>query len=247
MSTRTQADSGRSQRDELERLQQELRETRRQRDTLPRENSELIAQVDRLEQEVRWLRRMAEVAQAEAGRPASSLPDQLVLPFRASPSRRTAYGRMRYALKMLPSSVAIFLYFGSSVIGSMQRLATYGGLLLLCLVLLYVLQGPEDDDEVQSAWAFDEEGFSQEGTEALKGKILYSEIQSVEVRQGWLQRLFGFGSVRIVWKPGVPTPIGKSVNYPNRAMDIDLLDDPRRLAEWLRERARLSQEASRAG
>ncbi|KFE62546.1 PH domain-containing protein [Hyalangium minutum] len=247
MSTRTQVDSGRSQRDELERLQEELRETRCQRETLPRENAELAEQVDRLEQEVRWLSRMAEVAQAEAERPASSLPDQLVLPFRATPSRRTAYGRLRYALKMLPSSVAIFLYFGSSVIGSLHRLATYGGLLLLCLALLYVLQGPEDDDDVQSAWGFDEEGLSLEGTEALKGKILYSEIQSVEVRQGWLQRLFGFGSVRIIWKPGVPTSIGKAVNYPNRTVDIDMLDDPRRLAEWLRERARLPKEAAHVG
>jgi hypothetical protein len=230
----------------LEQLQQELREARRQRETLPLENTELTAQADRLEQEVRWLRRVAEVARAEAARPAASLPDQLALPFRATPSRRTAYGRLRYALKMLPSSVAIFLYFGSSVIGSLERLATYSGLLLMCLVLLYFLQGPEDDDELQ-AWSFDEEGFSPEGGEAVQGKILYSEIQSVEVRQGWLQRLFGFGSVRILWKPGVPTAIGKSVNFPNRSVDIDLLDDPKRLAEWLQGRARVRKEGKDVG
>lgn len=250
MSTRTQTDSSRSQRDELERLQQELREARRQHELLPRENAELAAQVDRLEQEVRGLRKMAEAAQAEAERPASSLPEQLVPPFRALPSRRTAYGRMRYALKALPSSVAFFVYVGTSVIRSSKSPAMYGGLLLLCLlclVLLYVLQGPEDDDEGQAAWVFDEEGFAPEGTEALKGKVLYSELQSVKVRQGLLQRLFGFGSVRIVWKPGVPTGIGKVLSYPNRMVDIPVLDEPRRLAEWLRERARLPKEATRGG
>jgi hypothetical protein len=244
--TRTRADAGRSQRDELEQLQQELREARRQRGALTRENAGLSAQVERLEQEVRWLRRMVEVARAEAGRPASSLPEQLILPFRATPSRRTAYGRMRFALKLLPSSLAMLLYLWGPMIGSLQRFAAYGGIIFFCLVLLYFLQGPEDDDEAQ-AWAFDEEGLAPQGSRAPQGQIFYREIQSVEVRQGWLQRLFGFGSVRITWSPGVPVAIGKSVSYPNRSVDLDLLDDPKRLAGWLREQVRARKEAKDAG
>jgi membrane protein YdbS with pleckstrin-like domain len=75
--------------------------------------------------------------------------------------------------------------------------------------------------------------------------VRYSEIQKVELKQGGLQRLFGFGSVRILWTPAAPTSIGKAVSYPNRSVDIDMLDDPKRLAEWLRERVRVTKEAQR--
>ncbi len=241
VSTRTRAEPGRSQRDELERLQQELRDVRRQREALPRENAELSAQVERLEQEIRWLRRAVEVARGEAERPASSLPEQLVLPFRAMPSRRTAYGRMRFAMKLLPSSLAMFLYLGGPAMGSLRHLAAYGGLILFCLGVLYFFQGSEDDDEAQ-AWSFDDKGLAPQGLATLHGELLYSEIQSVEVRQGWLQRLFGFGAVRIIWSPVVPTGIGRPLSYPNRFVDLDMLDDPKRLAEWLREQVRVRKE-----
>lgn len=241
VSTRTRAEPGRSQRDELERLQQELREARRQREALPRENAELSAQVERLEQEVRSLRRAAEVARAEAERPASSLPEQLVLPFRVTPSRRTAYGRVRFALKQLPLIPAVLFLVWIPILGSLRYFALSAGLLLLYLVLFTLLQGPEDDARAQ-AWSFDEEGLAPEGWGALRGKLFYPEIQSVEVRQGWLQRLFGFGSVRIIWTPGVATDLGESESYPNRLVELGLLDEPQRLAGWLREQVRARKE-----
>ena len=236
----TRPDPSRSQRDELEQLQQELREARRQRETLPGENAELTSRVAELEREVRLLRRTVAVAREEAERPASSLPDQLVLPFRATPSRRTAYGRARYALVLMAPVLSSFIYFWHAIFDSTLSTVLVLGTLLLCLVLSFVLQGPEDDEEGR-AWSFSEEGLAPMGPGAPSGLVRYSEIQKVEVKQGLLQGLFGFGSVRVLWTPAAPTSLGKSVSYPNRSVDIDMLDDPKRLAEWLRERARTAK------
>jgi hypothetical protein len=244
VNTQTRPDPSRSQRDELEQLQQELREARRQRETLPGENAELVSRVAALEREVQWLRRTVEVAREEAERPASSLPDQLTLPFRATPSRRTAYGRARYALVLMAPVLGSLVYFWHAIFDSPLGTVLVLGMLLLCLVLSFVLQGPEDDEEGR-AWRFSEEGLSPAGPGAPSGLVRYAEIQKVEVKQGWLQRFFGFGSVRIQWTPAAPTSIGKAVSYPNRMVDIDMLDDPKRLAEWLRERARVAKEAQR--
>jgi outer membrane murein-binding lipoprotein Lpp len=240
----TRPDPSRSQRDELEQLQQELREARRQRETLPGEHAELTSRVAALEREVQWLRRTVEVAREEAERPASSLPDQLTLPFRATPSRRTAYGRARYALMLMAPVLGSLAYFGHMLFDTNLGTWVVLGMVLLCLVLAFILQGPEDDEEGQ-AWSFTEEGLSPTGMGAAPGRVHYTEIQKVEVKQGPLQRLFGFGSVRVLWTPGAPTSLGKSVSYPNRSVDIDMLDDPKRLAEWLRERARRVKEAQR--
>jgi len=244
VNTQTRPDPSRSQRDELEQLQQELREARRQKDHLPGEHAELSSRVAALEREVQWLRRTVEVAREEAERPASSLPDQLALPFRATPSRRTAYGRARHALSVMAPVLGSFAYFWHPIFDSTIGGVMVVGLLLLCLVLSFFLQGPEDDEE-GVAWSFSEEGLAPSGAGAPAGMVHYSEIQKVEVKQGPLQRLFGFGSVRVLWTPVSPTGIGKSVSYPNRSVDIDMLDDPKRLAEWLRERVRMVKEARR--
>ncbi len=244
VNTQTRPDPSRSQRDELEQLQQELREARRQRETLPGEHEELTSRVAALEREVQWLRRTVEVAREEAERPASSLPDQLALPFRATPSRRTTYGRARYALVLMAPVLGSFVYFWNPILNSSISGVMAVVVLLLCLVMSFVLQGPEDDEEGR-AWSFAEEGLAPLGAGAPSGLVRYSEIQKVEVKQGPLQRLFGFGSVRILWTPAAPTSVGKSVSYPNRSVDIDMLDDPKRLAEWLRERARTVKEARR--
>jgi outer membrane murein-binding lipoprotein Lpp len=244
VNTQTRSDPSRSQRDELEQLQQELREARRQRDELPREHAELTTRVARLEQEVQSLRQSVAEAREEAERPAASLPEQLVLPFRAAPSRRTAYGRTRYALMLLAPVLSTFFYFPATLFDSRMGPLLVGGLFLLCLSLAFVLQGPEDDEE-GPAWSFTEEGLAPVGAGTPHGIVRYAEIQKVEVKQGWLQRLYGFGSVRILWTPAAPTSIGKSVNYPNRSVDIDMLDEPRRLGEWLQAQVRKAKEAPR--
>jgi hypothetical protein len=237
VSTHTRQEPSRSQRDELEQLQQELREARRQHEALSGENTGLAERVAALEQELRWLRRTVQVAREEAERPASSLPEQLVLPFRAAPSRRTAYGRTRYALLLMAPMLGAFFAFAGPILDSPQRTGVVAGLFLLCAVLSFLLQGPEDDEEGM-VWTFSEERLAPTGMGAPEGQVRYSEIQKVEVKQGPLQRLFGFGSVRILWTPAAPTSLGKAERYPNRSVDIDMLDDPKRLAEWLREQVR---------
>jgi hypothetical protein len=137
-----------------------------------------------------------------------------------------------------------FIYFWGTLFDSRLGALMVAGLFLLCLGLSFVLQGPEDDEEGR-AWSFSEEGLAPVGVGAPSGLVHYSEIQKVEVKQGWLQGLFGFGSVRILWTPAAPTSIGKAVSYPNRSADLGMLDDPRRLAEWLRERVRVTKEARR--
>lgn len=236
MSTLTRPEPGRSERDALEQLQQEVREVRRQRETLPRENAELASQVERVERVVRSLRRTVAEARGKWEQPAPSLPDELVAPFLASPSRRTAYGRWRYALRALAAPLLPFAYGGGQLLKAFEHFALgLGGYVLLCFVLAWFFQGHEDDDESR-AWRFDEEGFGPVSLAAGSGRVPYAEIQQVEVKQGWLERLFGFGSLRVTWTPAVPTSLGKAVGYPNRAIDIPLLDDPKRLASWLRER-----------
>lgn len=245
MSTRTRDNPTRSQRDELEQLQEELRLARSKRADLPRENAELSSQVARLEQEVKWLRRTVEVAREEVERPAASLPEQLVVPFRVAPSRRTAYGRTRYALMLTAPLLSSYLYLVGPMIDSGSGVLGLVGLFLVCLgLLVFVLQGPEDDEQ-GPAWMCSEEGLAPSGKDVPSGLVRYEEILNVEVRQGPLQKSFGFGSLRITWTPAAPTSIGRARSYPNRAVDIDMLDDPQRLATWLREQVRKVKEARR--
>jgi outer membrane murein-binding lipoprotein Lpp len=238
------ARAGRSQRDELERLQEELRARRQRREVLPRENAELAAEVARLEQEVRALRQRVGEARTEAERAAPSLPDTLTLPFHVLPSRRTLYGRLHLAFREWSWGAAGVLV-QLSVAGRSRRLAALGMFLLAGLVLVSFLQGPEDDDGPM--WSFGEEGFaSTRGVNGSSGRVLYSELKKVEVRRGWLARLFGFGSVRVTWTPGAPTPLGKAAGSKERRVDIELLDEPQRLAEWLQARMP-GKEARRVG
>ncbi len=228
------ARAGRSQRDELERLQEELRERRRRHEVLSRENAEWAAEAARLEQEVRALRQRVGAAHAEAERAAPSLPDTLTLPFYVLPSRRTLYGRLRFALREW-SWVSATLLVQLSVSGRLRRLVVAGLFLLSGLILVSLLQGPEDDDS--PTWRFDEEGFSStRGVNGRFSRVLYSELRKVEVRRGWLARRFGFGSVRVTWTPGGAVPPGKTVQVKNLEVDIGTLDAPQRLAEWLQAR-----------
>lgn len=233
MRLETRAGPGGSQRDALERLQEDLRAARQRREALPRENAELSAEVARLEQEILGLRQRVEAARAEAEHPASSLPEQLVPPFHVLPSRRTPYGRLRFALRSLTTAPIVLGYLGLS--GRVGRLAVLGGFLLLCLILIALfLQGHEDDDA--PTWSFGPEGFAEirVNTQSPRCKVLYSEMRKIEVRRGWLQRRYGFGFVRVTWAPGEKTS-GKKAG-PNQYVDIPLLDEPERLAAWLRAR-----------
>ncbi|WP_224362423.1 PH domain-containing protein [Hyalangium versicolor] len=235
MGTLTRPEPGRSERDELERLQQELREVRGHRETLPRENAELALQVEQLEREVRSLRDTVDEARGEWKQPAPSLPEQLVSPFLVSPSRRTAYGRLRYSFRTVLPTLLPFAY----VAGRLHKANEYSlfliaGYVLFSFGLIYFMQGHEDDDG-RRAWSFDEQGFFPVDLAEGSGKVLYAELQQVEVRQGWLERLFGFGTVRVTWTPAVPTSLGKARGFSNRVIDIPLLDEPKRLAAWLEE------------
>jgi hypothetical protein len=121
------------------------------------------------------------------------------------------------------------LYLG--VAGLSRRLAVAGLFFLASLVF----QGPEDDES--PTWSFGEEGFaSTHGVGHTSGRVLYSELKKIEVRRGWLARLFGFGAVRVTWTRGAPTPQGKAVGSTDRRVDITLLDEPQRLADWLQAR-----------
>lgn len=236
----------RSQRDALELRQEELRELRRQRETLPLANAELKSRVDALEQEVHWLRLTLELDQGERERPIPSLPDQLAPPFLATPSRRTAYGRMRFALETMTPVLSTMAYLGIFIASSPLRFTGLLLLLCVCFGLLLVLQGDEDDDELP-AWSFGTDGFSQVTGPWEGHPVLYSEVRKVEVDQGWLQRRYGFGTVRITFQPLAPTPVGKALSYPIRAIDLDLMDDPERLAAWLRKRTGEARAKGGAG
>lgn len=234
MSTQTRPNPVRSERDELERLQQELRELRRRRESLPREKAELASQVERLEREVRSLRQTVAAARGEWEQPAPSLPERLVPPFLASPSRRRMYGRMRYALQAVAVPLVPLLYFSAELFPSFgMRVLALGAFALLSFALFFFFQGREDDDESR-AWSFDDEGLSPMDRTLGQGKVLYGEIQKVEVKQGGLERLAGFGSVQVTWTPAVPTLLGKATRGSERVVDIPLLDDPERLAAWLK-------------
>jgi Bacterial PH domain len=224
---------GRAQRDALERVQQELRDVRQQREGLPRENAGLAEEVARLEQEVRGLRRTVEVARTGAERPASSLPGALVPPFHVLPSRRTPYGRLRFALRTMPDThpvlALMWLALGSRPLH--RPLTVLGVYLLVALVLRLFLQGPEDDGA--PTWSFDGKGFCSVEAGLFRGRVLYAEVRNVEVRQGWLARRFGFGSVRVTWAPAAETSFGRKAKGGLRVVDIPMLDAPQRLAEWL--------------
>jgi hypothetical protein len=108
-------------------------------------------------------------------------------------------------------------------------------------------QSHKDEDE-RSAWSFDDEGFGLLAAGAQSGKVLYSEVREVEVRQGWLQRLYGLGSVRVSWRPRGPSSFGKYREESLlRFVDIPLVEAPQRLAEWLLARTREAREKQQGG
>jgi hypothetical protein len=242
MDTLTRPEPGRSQRDELERLQEELRGLRHQREALPGENAGLAAQVARWEDEVRWLRRSLAVAHGEQVRPAASLPERLILPFRANPSRRTMYGMLRSARPLW----GLFIGLSLQSINSLQAAMTVGLLLPVCVAVRAFFLEPEDNAE-GVAWQFDEEGFAPDALSGSPGKVRYTEVHKVEVFQGPLHRLFGSGAVRVTWTPSAPTSLGKAEDSPDRSILIDLLDEPHRLAEWLRQRSSQAQAGNVGG
>lgn len=253
MGSQTRPVLGRSQRDELEHLQEELRDVRQQREALPRENSQLAAQVDRLKEEVRALEQARAAEHAEWTKPAPSLPELLVPPFCATPSRRTAYGRMRFAFRQLGRGLWLMqplVILASNFFFSLNR--HIGSLLIGAILSWFLLrfvfsQAHEDDDE-RLAWSFDEEGFGQLAAGPHSGKVLYSEVRKVEVKRGWLQRLFGVGSVRVTWTPSArPSSLGKAVDPETRVVDIDLHEAPERLAEWLLARTQDTREEQTGG
>jgi hypothetical protein len=248
MGTQTRPDTGRSQRDELEHLQEELRDVRQQREALPLENAELAAQVDRLKGEVHALEQARATTHAEWTKPVPSLPELLVPPFCATPSRRTAYGRMQFAARQMGRGLwlvlAMLMTTTSFFFGTPRPLA---GLFIGAIVSWFMLrfafsQSHEDDDE-RLAWSFDEEGFGQLAAGAQSGKVLYSEVRKVEVRRDWFQRRWGAGSVRVTWTTSArPSSLGTAVDPETRAVDIDLHDAPERLAEWLLARTQAARE-----
>jgi hypothetical protein len=242
MDTLTRPDPGRSQRDELERLQDDLRSLRQQCEALPTQNAGLAGQVDRLEDEVRWLRRSLAVAHGEQVRPSASLPERLVLPFRANPSRRTLYGKLRSGL---PIS-GLFVGLSLQAMSNLRAVITLGLLFPVCVVLRAFWLEPEDLTE-GVAWQFDAEGFAPDTVPESPGKVRYSEVRKVEVVQSPLHRLFGSGAIRVTWAPSAPTSLGKAEAYPDRSVLIDLLDDPHRLAEWLRQRTSPAQAGNAGG
>jgi hypothetical protein len=253
MGTQTRPVTGRSQRDELEQIQEELRDVRQQREALPRENAELAAQVDRLKEEVRALEQARATAQAEWTKPAPSLPALLVPPFRATPSRRTAYGRMRFAFRQTGRGVMLvqfLLMFTSSIFFGTPPLlgGLFIGATLSWVLLRFVFSQAHEDDDERLAWSFDEEGFGQIAAGPRSGKVLYSEVRKVEVSRGWLQRLSGVGSVRVTWTTSArPSSLGTAVDPETRVVDIDLHDAPERLAEWLLARTQDAREEKPGG
>lgn len=242
MDTLTRPEPGRSQRDELERLQEELQRLRHQCEALPTENAELAGQVARLEDEVRWLRRSLAVAHGEQVRPAASLPERLSLPFRANPSRRTTYGKLRSAVPLS----GLFIGLSLQAMNNPRAVITLGLLFPVCVAVRALFLEPVDMAE-GVAWQFDEEGFAPDTLPESSGKVLYSEVHKVEVVQGPLHRLFGSGAVRVTWTPLTQTSLGKEEAYPDRSVLIDLIDDPHRLAEWLRQRALPAQARNVGG
>jgi hypothetical protein len=244
VSTRTRPEPSRSRRDELEQLQERLQELRRLHEVKPRENAELASKVEQLEQEVRWLRRAVTVAHGEWARPASSLPEQLQPPFSVTASQRTLYGQAHHlAGRMTPLLTGLLVTLLVAGPDRWRFSALPGLFLLLFLRLPRFLKS-----EVGRSFEMDVDGFGPRGIGM--DRVRYDEIQEVEVRQGPLQRLFGFGSVRVTWSPSGATELGRPDGYPERVIDIPLLDDPQRLARWLRERsarARAAREEATRG
>lgn len=252
--TRARAIDGRLQRDDLERLQEELRDVRRQREVLPRENAELAAQLARLEEEVRALQQARAVAHAEWSKTPPSLPAQLVTPFCVTPSRRTPYGRMGFALRSPRVFFSIMMglgfYFAFFLHDSRLRGGLLVGTVIPWLMMRYLFSQKHEDDDERLAWSFDDEGFGPTASEDKRGKVLYSEVREVEVKQGWLQRRFGFGSVRVTWTPRAHLTLGELVGIQSpdhRRVDLDLLDDPKRLAEWIQARAEQARKEKTGG
>lgn len=93
-------------------------------------------------------------------------------------------------------------------------------------------------EEESLAWSFEGEGFSQPAAEGKSRHVRYSEVRNVQVRQWWLPRLFGLGSVQVSCsEPGAPP----------EWIEIAWIDEPHRLAEWLLKRSEVARAEKSGG
>ncbi|MFP2897230.1 hypothetical protein [Corallococcus sp. 4LFB] len=216
-----------------------------QREAIPQEQARLEARRASLEEENRRLRGLLAEARGERIQPEPSLPDLLTPPFRVIPSRRTGYGRMRHALRAMPAVTGwmVTLLLVTSSVFSPARVAAMLFLLAACFGVLFLLQEEPDDDAAWASWDFGEDGFTQVGQVGAP-PVRYAELVKVEVTQGWLQRRYGFGNVRVVFQPSAPTSVGRALSHPNRSVELQLLDAPERLATWLQERSTHARQAA---
>lgn len=241
MSTQPRPAPGRSDRDKLEKLQEQLRAARARHAELEREKAELLARTAELEEDRYGPRRATETPRGPLERPAPSLPGHLFPPFTVSPALHSPYARLLTALRQMPRSMkscshmllALLVYPRFFLLGA-------GAMLVALFGVLALVRAPEDGDAF-THWSFDREGFFPVHSGASQGKVLYREIQQVRSTQGWLQRLFGLGSVEVVWTPGAPTSLGSASKHSQRIVKLKLLPEPTRLADWLQWRARAAR------
>jgi len=244
VSTHKSTIAGRSQRDELEQLQEDLRDVRHQLEVLPQENAGLAQRLSQQKEELRALEQARDAARAEWNKPLSSLPEQLVTPFIATPSQRSLQGRLFYAVRRLPQLMPLFMvlflyksfFFGNKVPQGRLSLALALGAAVVWFLAHLVSTPKHDDEDERRVWSFDEEGFGL--TAVGSRKVLYSEVRQVDAIQGWLKR----GTLRVTWAPQTTTRLGQVTEGSEQVLEIPLIDAPARLAEWLLARSRAARE-----
>jgi hypothetical protein len=181
------------------------------------------------------------MTQGELGRPAPSMPDHFLPPFYLSPELRSARGRLRTALKRLPASAGLCAQMALALLIHPAFFFPGLGAMLVALLVVHLLAPAPEDSDAFTHWSFDEEGFFPSHAGSSQGKVFYREIQHVHSGQGWLQKLSGLGSVEVVWIPGARTSLGSASTHPQRIVKLKLLQEPERLATWLRGRAQAAR------
>lgn len=248
VSTHKSTIAGRSQRDELEQLQEDLRDVRHQLAVLPQENAGLAQRLSQQKEELRALEQARDAARAKWNKPLSSLPEQLVTPFIATPSQHSLQGRLFEAVRRLPPLMPLFtvlflyksFFFGNKVPQGRLSVALALGAAVVWFLAHLVSTPKHDDEDERQAWSFDEEGFGL--ATAGSRRVLYSEVRQVDVLRGLLKR----GTLRVTWVPQTTTRLGQVTEGEAQVLEIPRIDAPARLAEWLLARSRAAREKAGA-
>jgi hypothetical protein len=203
----------------VEEIEDALRTERRALGSLPGDNAELRAKIERLTAEREGLRGELEGLRQGRAKGLPRLPEVLAPPFRVLP-HVSMRRRLREAMPFV-TPLGVLALFGREQLGVWS-------LILLLAVLFWGVARVVDISRSRPSWLLKEDGL--EATEAGETSFVrYSELSDVEVQVSASQRRRGVGTLHVKGEL-------KGEERPLKFLTLKDVPEPERLAAWLQQK-----------